>query len=62
MTTRELHNAMAAQRSIDGWELPAHWSQSTIRAYLRQPYEFFLRSDDHRQKEIWQIIERRQPK
>jgi hypothetical protein len=53
---------MAALRSIDGWELPTHWSQSTIRAYLRQLYESFLRSDDHCQKEIWEIIERRQPK
>lgn len=57
MTLRELHNCMAVLRSIDGCELP--WTPSTIEAFLRQPHDFFLRSDDQRQQLLWSIIERR---
>ena len=57
MTLRELHNCMAVLRSIDGYELP--WSAETNQAFLKNPYDFFLRSDDQRQELLWAIIQRR---
>jgi len=59
MNAKELRNILAIMRSIDGWELPHTWKAIHKDMFMRDPYGFFLRADHIRQREIWEVIERR---
>ena len=59
ISKRQFRNLLCIMHSIDDWELPATWQPNTQQAFLRDPINFFLRSDDGRANEIWAIIMRR---
>jgi hypothetical protein len=56
ISRREFRNLLCIMHSIDGWELPATWPEKAQEAFMRDPINFFLRSDDRRTDEIWAIM------
>jgi hypothetical protein len=59
ITKREFRNLLCIMHSIDSWELPDSWNGYQKARFIDTPILFFLRSDDQRMEEIWQIVMQR---
>ena len=67
MDIREFHNALRILLNIDRDELEAvgvidHADHNAWGTFTRDPFRFFIRSDDATADKLWAIIEARQSK
>ena len=60
MTKREFRNLLCIILSVDSWEL-TYLDTAQQKAFVRDPVNYFLRSDDERSDIIWEAMMRHIP-